>query len=176
MECIGYGCISSPLTSSKPLNFDCCFLLTPLRDSDRLLSFGSWCQCNKVQLGAPDFQFLSIEISRELRPNPPPRLGSIVVLAQVSVCDLHSYRGYQPGHRVRARTDGSGCGSRRWGRTRAAFLRSWGFPVDETVVFARSWSLELDQAERSIVIRYAWQQYSIVLKSGNAQMILSANG
>jgi len=34
----------------------------------------------------------------------------------------------------------------------------------------------MDAAERSKVIRYAWQQYSTVLQSGNAEMILSANG
>ena len=49
-------------------------------------------------------------------------------------------------------------------------------PAEETVAFVRSWGLELDQAERSNVIRYAWQQYSTVLQSGNAEMILSANG
>ena len=42
--------------------------------------------------------------------------------------------------------------------------------------FVRSWGLELDQAERCNVIRYAWQQYSTVLQSGNAEVILSANG
>ena len=51
-----------------------------------------------------------------------------------------------------------------------------GRPAEETVAFVRSWGLELDQAERSNVIRYAWQQYSTVLQSGNAEMILSANG
>jgi hypothetical protein len=44
------------------------------------------------------------------------------------------------------------------------------------VAFVRSWGLELDQAKRSNVIQYAWQQYSTVLQSGNAAMILSANG
>ena len=51
-----------------------------------------------------------------------------------------------------------------------------GRPAEETVALVRSWGLELDQAERSNVIRYAWQQYSTVLQSGNAEMILSANG
>ena len=51
-----------------------------------------------------------------------------------------------------------------------------GHPAEETVAFVRSWGLELDQAERSNVIRYAWQQYSTVLQTGNAEMILSANG
>ena len=46
----------------------------------------------------------------------------------------------------------------------------------ETVAFVRSRSLELDEAERSNAIRHAWQQYSIVLQAGNAEMILSANG
>jgi hypothetical protein len=41
-----------------------------------------------------------------------------------------------------------------------------GRPADETVSFVRSWGLELDQAEPSNVIRYAWQQYSTVLQSG----------
>ena len=35
---------------------------------------------------------------------------------------------------------------------------------------------ELDNAERAQVIRYAWQQYSSVLQSGSAEMILSAIG
>ena len=39
-----------------------------------------------------------------------------------------------------------------------------------------SWGLEMDAADRAKVIRYAWQQYSTVLQSGNAEMILSANG
>ena len=44
------------------------------------------------------------------------------------------------------------------------------------MAFVRSWGLEMDAAERSKVIRYAWQQYSTVLQSGNAEMILSASG
>ena len=51
-----------------------------------------------------------------------------------------------------------------------------GRPADETVAYVRSWAAELDDAERSRAIRYAWQQYSIVLQSGNAEMILSAVG
>ena len=51
-----------------------------------------------------------------------------------------------------------------------------GRPAEETVEFVPSWGLELDPAERSNVIRYAWQQYSTVLQSGNAEMIFSANG
>ena len=51
-----------------------------------------------------------------------------------------------------------------------------GRPAEETVAFVRSWGLKLDEAERSKVIRFAWQQYSTVLQSGNAEMILSAVG
>ena len=49
-------------------------------------------------------------------------------------------------------------------------------PAEVTVAFVRSWGLDLDDAERSEVIRFAWQQYSNVLQSGNAEMILSAVG
>ena len=51
-----------------------------------------------------------------------------------------------------------------------------GRPAEETVSFVRSWGLDLDDAERSEVIRFAWQQYSNVLQSGKAEMILSAVG
>ena len=51
-----------------------------------------------------------------------------------------------------------------------------GRPAEETVAFVHSWALELDEAERSRVIRFAWQQYSSILQAGNAEMILSAVG
>ena len=51
-----------------------------------------------------------------------------------------------------------------------------GRPADETVAFVRSWAVDADPAERSQIIRFAWQQYSSVLQSGNAEMILSAVG
>ena len=50
-------------------------------------------------------------------------------------------------------------------------------PAEETVAFVRSWGLELDAVERSRAIQYAWQpEYSTLLHSGNAEMILSAIG
>ena len=55
-------------------------------------------------------------------------------------------------------------------------FESGGRPAEETVQFVRSWGAEMDDADRSRVIRYAWQQYSSVLQSGNAEMILSAIG
>ena len=42
------------------------------------------------------------------------------------------------------------------------------------MAFVRSWASEVDDAERSRVIRHAWQQYGTVLQSGDAEMILSA--
>ena len=51
-----------------------------------------------------------------------------------------------------------------------------GRPAEETVAFVRSWATELDEADRSGLMRFAWQQCSSVLQSGNAEMILSAIG
>ena len=51
-----------------------------------------------------------------------------------------------------------------------------GRPGDETIKFVRSWGHGLDAGERSEVIRYAWQQFSVILQTGNAEMILSALG
>jgi len=51
-----------------------------------------------------------------------------------------------------------------------------GGPAEETVNFVRSWALDLEDSERAGVIRYAWQMYSNVLQTGNAEMILSAIG
>ena len=51
-----------------------------------------------------------------------------------------------------------------------------GRPAEETVAFVRSWGLELSPAERSQMIRYAYQQFSTILQTGNAEMILSALG
>ena len=51
-----------------------------------------------------------------------------------------------------------------------------GRPAEEALAFVRSWASEADEADRARIIRYAWQQYSNVLQSGNAEMILSAVG
>ena len=51
-----------------------------------------------------------------------------------------------------------------------------GRPAEETVAYVRSLGQAVDDAERSQVIRFAWQQYSTVLQAGNAEMILSAIG
>jgi hypothetical protein len=104
----------------------------------------------------------------------------------VDACVTCAHSGYQPRQRVRAGKDGAAAADAvRGKRSRyppsggelvPLVFEAGGRPAEETVAFVRSWGLELDQAERSNVIRYAWQQYSTVLQSGNAEMILSANG
>ena len=51
-----------------------------------------------------------------------------------------------------------------------------GRPAEETVSYVRSLGCGLEGAQRTQVLRYAWQQYSTALQSGNAEMILSAVG
>ena len=51
-----------------------------------------------------------------------------------------------------------------------------GRPAEETVAYVRSLGYGLDGAERTQLLRFAWQQYSTVLQAGNAEMILSAVG
>ena len=51
-----------------------------------------------------------------------------------------------------------------------------GRPADTTLAFVRSWGAASEGAERSEVIRYAWQQLSLLLQTGNAELILSAVG
>ena len=97
-----------------------------------------------------------------------------------------AHSGYEPRQRARAGRDGVAAvdavrGKRRryppsGGELVPLVFEAGGRPAEETVAFVRSWGLEMDAAERSKVIRYAWQQYSTVLQSGNAEMILSANG
>ena len=97
-----------------------------------------------------------------------------------------AHSGYQPCQRARTSKDGvAAADAVRGKRTRyppsggkliPLVFEAGGRPAEETVEFVRSWGLELDPAERSNVIRYAWQQYSTVLQSGNAEMILSAAG
>ena len=94
--------------------------------------------------------------------------------------------GYEPRQRARAGRDGAAAADAvrekrcryppSGGELVPLVFEAGGRPAEETVAYVRSWGVELDDAERSQVIRYAWQQYSAVLQSGNAEMILSANG
>ena len=97
-----------------------------------------------------------------------------------------AHSGYAPRQQARAGKDGvaaaDGVRSKRrrypphGGELVPLVFEAGGRPAEETVAWVRSWGLELDDADRSTVIRYAWQQYSNVLQSGNAEMILSAVG
>ena len=106
------------------------------------------------------------------------------VFVDAMVTCAHS--GYAPRQQARAGKDGvaaaDGVRSKRsryppsGGELVPLVFEAAGRPADETVAWVRSWGLELDEAERSRAIRYAWQQYSSILQSGNAEMILSAVG
>jgi len=97
-----------------------------------------------------------------------------------------AHSGYEPRQRARAGRDGvaaaDGVRGKRHryppagGELVPLIFEAGGRPAEETVAFVRSWAVGLDEAERSMVIRHAWQQYSRVLQSGNAEMLLSAIG
>ena len=97
-----------------------------------------------------------------------------------------AHSGYQPRQQARAGRDGVAAGDAVRGKRRRyptsggelvpLVFEAGGRPAEETAAFVRSWGAGLDDAERSKVIRYAWQQYSCVLQAGNAEMILSAIG
>ena len=94
--------------------------------------------------------------------------------------------GYEPRQRACANRDGVAVtdavrGKRRryppsGGELVPLIFEAGGRQAEETVAFVRSWGLELGDAERAGLIRFAWQQYSSVLQSGNAELILSAVG
>ncbi len=94
--------------------------------------------------------------------------------------------GYEPRQRARAGKDGVAAADAVRGKRRRyppsggelvpLVFEAGGRPADETVAYVRSLGAGCEGAERSQVIRFVWQQYSTVLQSGNAEMILSANG
>ena len=51
-----------------------------------------------------------------------------------------------------------------------------GRPGAETVACARSLGYGLEPAEKTEVIRYAWQQPNPIVQIGNAETLLSASG
>jgi len=97
-----------------------------------------------------------------------------------------AHSGYEPAQRARSNKDGLAASNAVDGK-RARYppgggelvplaFEAGGRPAEETVAFVRSWGHGLEPAERSEVIRYAWQQFSTTLQTGNAEMILSAIG
>ena len=97
-----------------------------------------------------------------------------------------AHSGYEPRQQARAGRDGVAAADAVRGKRRRyppsggelvpLIFEAGGRPAEETVAIVGSWGLEMDAADRAKVIRYAWQQYSTVLQSGNAEMILSAIG
>ena len=57
-----------------------------------------------------------------------------------------------------------------------AAFEALGRPSEEMVAYVRTWGHDFEPAERTQVVRYAWQQLSTLLQVGNAEMILSALG
>ena len=106
------------------------------------------------------------------------------VYVDANVTCAHS--GYEPRQRARAGKDGvAAADSVRTKRLRYPPLggeliplvfEAGGRPAEETVAFVRHWVADMENTERSKVIRHAWQQYSCILQSGNVEMILSAIG
>ena len=104
----------------------------------------------------------------------------------VDACVTCANCGYGPRQQARAGKDGvAAADSVRGKRSRyppsggelvPLVFEAGGRPADETVAFVRSWAVDLDSAERARVIRFAWQQYSCTVQSGNAEMILSSIG
>ena len=58
----------------------------------------------------------------------------------------------------------------------AMAFETGGRPAEETVTFVQSWGHDLPSGERTQALRYAWQQLSILLQVGNAEIVLSSNG
>ena len=109
---------------------------------------------------------------------------ALPVFVDTTVTCAHS--GYQPRLRARANKDGlaadNAVGVKRaryppsGGNLAPLALEAAGRPAAETVSFVRSWGHGFDPAERSEVIRYAWQEISCLLQVGNAEILLSATG
>ena len=102
----------------------------------------------------------------------------------LDTCVTCAHCGLEPRQRARAKKDGvaaADTGKRgryppEGGELVPLIFEAGGRPAEETVAYVRSLGLELDSAERTQVMRLAWQQYSNVLQAGNAEMILSAVG
>ena len=94
--------------------------------------------------------------------------------------------GYEPRQRARAGKDGVAAADavrakrRRYppsgGELVPLVFEAGGRPAEETVAYVRSLGHGLDGAKRTNLLRFVWQQYSTVLQSGNAEMVLSAVG
>ncbi len=92
--------------------------------------------------------------------------------------------GYEPRQRACANKDGLAASNavddkrERYPTTGGDLVplafESGGRPGDEAAAFARAWGHGMDPAERSETVGFAWQQLSLLLQNGTAEMILSA--
>ena len=106
------------------------------------------------------------------------------IYVDTTVTCAHS--GYLPCQRARANKDGLAA-SNAVDDKRARYppaggelvplaFEAGGRPADTTLAFVRGWGAACEESERSEVVRYAWQQFSLLLQAGNADLILSAVG
>ena len=106
------------------------------------------------------------------------------IFVDTTVTCAHS--GYEPRQRARSNKDGLAASQavdkkrERYppsgGELVPAAFEAGGRPAEEMVAYVCTWGHGLEPAERTQVIRYAWQQYSTLLQVGNAEMILGAIG
>ena len=93
--------------------------------------------------------------------------------------------GDEPSQWARAHKDGVAVAAAVWGKRPLPpfggergplVFRACGCPADEAVAYVHSWMVVLQDAEHSQVIRYAWQQFSVVLQLRSTETILSVIG
>ena len=94
--------------------------------------------------------------------------------------------GYAPRQRARAGKDGAAAAdavrSKRLryppegGELVPLIFETGGRPAEETLAYVRSLGAQAGVAERGLLVRSVWQQLSVALQSGNAEMLLSAMG
>ena len=104
----------------------------------------------------------------------------------VDSCVTCAHSGSEPRQRARAGKDGVAAADAVRGKRRRyppeggelvpCIFEAGGRPAETTVAYVRSLAHGLDGVERTNFLRLAWQQYSTVLQSGNAEMVLSAVG
>ena len=109
--------------------------------------------------------------------------GHAIFLDATVTC---AHSGSQPRQRARANKDGLAASNavddkrERYppsgGELVPLAFEAGGRPGQETVSFVRSWGHGAEPGERTEIIRYAWQQLSMALQTGNAEMILVALG
>ena len=106
------------------------------------------------------------------------------IFVDTTVTCAHS--DYEPRQRARSNKDGlvasNAVDEKRaryppsGGEMIPAAFEAGGRPSEEMVAYVRMWGHDFEPAERTQVIRYAWQQLSTLLQVGNGEMILSALG